>query len=349
MSDFAVDTTPNTGDMASALHAAASEAGLDRNGDPVTSTTDDTPEGAQTQSGDSPSPDPQNAENPDAPTTPETATAPPPDTKPKGPIPFQRHEAILKTTREKVAQETRQAVEQEIGPWRQVMSSFRPEEFAPVVDKLASLSRDPVAFYRDLGQELQRNGLLPNQSQPHAPTRSAAPQGAEPEPDLVNPETGELLYSAPQLQKALAWREAQIESRLRAELQPLVESHRQGQQERELTQIKTTADKNAADAIAEASQWEGFEELKPKIAALMRQDRRYSLEGAYTRVFQTEYLPGLKQRERASVVAELNQKGRAGQSGISPNSRSNATPTTAGAWDFKGALERELAGSGVTL
>ena len=350
MSDFAVDTTPNTGDMASALHAAASEAGLDTNGAPVQSATDDTTEDTQTPPGESPSPDPLKADDPDAPTTPETADAPPPDTKPKGPIPFTRHEQILKTTREKVATETRESVEKEIGPWRQVMSSFRPDEFAPVVDKLASLARDPVAFYRDLGQELQRNGLLPNQPQQNAPAsrQTAAPQGTEPEPDLVNPDTGELLYSAPQLQKALAWREGQIEARIRAELQPLMDSHRQSQQDREMSTLTSQATAKAAEAVEEAKTWEGFEELKPKIAALMRSDRRYSLEGAYLKVYQTEYVPTRKQRERESVVAELKQKGRAGESGISPNSRSNASPTT-GTAGFREVLERELAAQGMTL
>jgi hypothetical protein len=347
MSDPAVDTTPTTGDMASALHAAASEAGLDRNGNPVAEATDDTTQDTTLPDA-SPASDPQTTDDPDAPTIPETVAAPPPDTKPKGPIPFQRHEAILKTTREKVATETREAVEKELGPWRQVMSSFRPDEFAPVVDKLASLSRDPVAFYRDLGQELQRNGLLPDQPPPHAPTRSAAPQGSEPEPDLVNPDTGELLYSAPQLQKALAWREQQIESRLRREMQPLMESHRTAQQERELSTLTTAATAKASEAIAEAQTWEGFDELKPKIAALMRNDRRYSLEGAYLKVYQTEYVPTRKQRERESVVAELKQKGRAGSSGISPNSRSNATPTN-GTGGFREVLERELAAQGMTL
>lgn len=349
MSDSAVDTTPTTGDMASALHAAASEAGLDTNGNPVPSGTDDTPDAAQAQPGDSPSPDPLKADDPDAPTTPETATAPPPDTKPKGPIPFQRHEAILKTTREKVAQETRQAVEQEIGPWRQVIQSFRPEEFAPVLPQIRKMASDPVGFYHDLGEQLRQHGLLSDQPQPHAPTRSAAPQGAEPEPDLVNPDTGELLYSAPQLQRALAWRESQIEARLRREMQPLMESHRTAQQERELSTLKTTAEAKAAEAITEAQTWEGFEELKPKIAALMRNDRRYSLEGAYLKVYQTEYVPTRKQRERESVVAELKQKGRAGSSGISPNSRSNATPTDSSQAGFREALERNLAAAGMTL
>lgn len=348
MSDSAVDTT-TTGDMASALHAAASSAGLDTNGNPVTSATDDTPDEAQAPAGDPPSSDPLKADDPDAPTTPETADAPPPDTKPKGPIPFQRHEAILKTTREKVAAETRAAVDQELGPWRQVISSFRPEEFAPILPQIQKLSTDPVAFYRDLGEQLQQHGLLPQQPQPHAPTRSAAPQGAEPEPDLVNPDTGELLYSAPQLQKALAWREGQIEARLRREMQPLMESHRQSQQEREMSTLKTSAEAKASDAIAEAQTWEGFDELKPKIAALMRNDRRYSLEGAYLKVYQSEYVPTRKQRERESVVAELKQKGRAGSSGISPNSRSNATPTDSSQAGFREALERNLAAAGMTL
>lgn len=333
--------------MASALHAAASSAGLDTNGNPVPSDPEDTSTDAQTHAGDPPSSGPQTAEKADAPTTPETVAAPLPDTKPKGPIPFQRHEAILKTTRDKVATETREAVEREIGPWRQVMSSFRPEEFAPVVDKLALLSRDPVAFHRELSQELQRNGLLPSEA-PAPAQRGAAPT-SEPEPDLVNPDTGELLYSAPQLQKALAYRESQIEARIRAELRPLMDTHWQTQNERELAQVKTTAEHHASEAIAEASQWEGFDELKPKIAALMRQDRRYSLEGAYNRVFQSEYLPNLKQRERASVVAELNQKGRAASSSVSPQSRSQAGVSLNGTKDFHSELRRVLEETGASL
>jgi len=345
MSDSAVDTQP-TGDMASALHAAASEAGLDTNGNPVPSATDDVSDDA-TPGEAPPASDPQPTEKADAPTTPETVAAPP-DTKPKGPIPFQRHEAILKTTREKVATETREAVEREIGPWRQVIQSFRPEEFAPILPQIQKLASDPLSFYHDLGEQLRQHGLLTPQPPPHAPTRSAAAQG-EPEPDLVNPDTGELLYSAPQLQRALAWREQQVENRLRAEMRPLVDSHRQAQNERELAQVKTTAEHHATEAIAEASQWEGFDELKPKIAALMRQDRRYSLEGAYNRVFQTEYLPNLKQRERASVVAELNHKGRAASSAVSPQSRSQAGVTQNGTKDFRSELQRVLESSGASL
>lgn len=342
--DFAQEPQ-TTGDMASALHAAASEAGLDRNGDPVSEhAADDTPTSETPEA--APASPTQTSDDPDAPPTPETAAAPTPDTKPKGPIPYQRHEAILKTTREKVAAETRAVVDQELGPWRSVMSSFRPEDFAPVVDKLALLSRDPVAFHRELSQELQRNGLLP--SQPAPPTRAAQSE-AMPEPDLINPETGELIYSATQLQKALDWRDRQSEQKRQAEIEPLLQSHRQAQQEREYSQVKTTADKHASEAIAEASQWEAFDELKPKIAALMRNDRRWSLEGAYNRVFQTEYLPTIKAKERASVVAELNAKGRAANSAVSPSSRSQSGVSVNGQKDFHSELRRVLEETGASI
>lgn len=347
MSETAVDTT-TTGDMASALHAAASEAGFDAHGNAVqVESTDDTTQDT-TPAGNSPVPDPQKADNHDAPTTPETAPAPQPDPKPKGPIPLQRHEAILKTTREKVANETREAVEREIGPWRPVISNFKPEEFAPVLDQIQLLAKDPVRFYQDLGRELQQAGRLPSAPEARAP--QPQPDDREPEPDLINSDTGELLYSAPQLQKAIAWREARMEAKINERIGPLVQAHQRSQQTAAISEIKTAADKQAAEVIAEAQTWEGFDELKPDIAALMRSDRRYSFEGAYRKVFQEKYLPGLKQREREAVVAELKQKGRAGSSGISPNSRSNAAPVTGQRdWDFRATLQRELDASGVTI
>jgi hypothetical protein len=333
-------TSHDSGDMATALHAAVADAGLNVNGDPVDDSADDaTDEESVDASADSPSANPQE-DDPDVSPTEKPTPASQLDTKPKGPIPLDRHEAILKSTRQKVESEVRQNVERELGPWKQVISSFKPDEFAAVADDLRLMAQDPVAFHRKLGAELERLGHLPQPSP--APQRSAPADGGEPQPDLVN-ETGELVYSDVQHRKLLDYREARMEARIAAKFAPLEQSYQAAQQERHLEGLRTQATQAASEAIAEAQQWEAFEELRPDILALMRSDKRWGLEGAYNRVLQTKYLPTLKARERDRVLADMKRKGQAASSGVSPNSRSNAPVVNGRERSFADALAEATA------
>ncbi len=234
---------------------------------------------------------------------------------PPGPIPFERHQAILAKERQ-----TRESLESSLAWARE----FQPQQVRQWQQAITWLSSDPVGFYRAMGQQLTQRG--------YSTQAQAEPQ--EPAPDLVT-EQGKPVYSADQLKAWHRWNNAQLDEKYGRPLQQL-------QQASQVAEITQRASAEAQTTLHEArTTWEGFPELEPKIYALMKSDGRVTLDSAYNRVFREEYLPTLKTRERQAVLSDLAKK--PGASTVSPSAAGTAVPKPAKDLSFQELFAQEYA------
>lgn len=265
------------------------------------------------------------------PRTPPIAAAPDPDadlsTPVVGPIPPDRHKKILERTREKVAQETRAAFEQEHGDWLKLKTQFTPEEFSTIIPTLKNISHNPMQFMhdvaRDMGMQLVPLGQ-PGQNGAQRPTSPPGqPQAQEPQPDIaVTLDNGQIAhtYSAEQLQQWKQWVLGQVKGDLSKELQPF----RDYQQQQEYQAFMGTIEQRAQSDFEDVAKNEAFDELRPHIAAIMRSDKRYTLDKAYNRAYREHFFPTRDAKIHQRVLDEQNQKARAASSSLTPTRRTTA-------------------------
>lgn len=165
---------------------------------------------------------------------------------------------------------------------------------------IEAIQSNPVAYLRWLESTLQQRGLL----QPSTQTQPRSEPDAMPEPSMFAvDEQGRrtAAYSAEDVQKALKFAEGNWSKQLDTRLRPLEQTAHDSR----VQQIRSSAEVDAQKQLEEAGKWEGFEELKPKIAALMQRDGRRTLESAYLHVYHSEYLPTSKAKNRQAVLDEL--------------------------------------------
>jgi hypothetical protein len=268
-----------------------------------------------------------------------------------GPIPPDRHKKILERTRQKVAEETRVAFEKEHGPWLQLKSQFTPDEFSTLMPTLKNLASNPMQFMhdtaREMGMQLVPIGQAQNGARPSAPPPSPAP-AQEPQPDIaVQLENGQIAhtYSAEQQRLRDQWILSQVEGRLGKELEPFREAQKQQEYQAFLGHI----DGKARADFAEVSQNEAFEELKPHIAAIMKSDKRYSLEKAYNRAYREQYLPTRDAKIEQRLLDQQTQKARAANSSLTPTRRTTAESGSTAPTSTADILRQKAAELGVTL
>jgi hypothetical protein len=123
-----------------------------------------------------------------------------------------------------------------------------------------------------------------------------------PEPDIFI-DGKPTAYSAERAVDLVRFELAKFEQRLNGRLQPvegLVEQAR-------TQQIQSEATTWARAKFDEAKTWEGWNDVQKDVHALMLRDNRYTIEGAYVKVFKEKYLPGLRARYRQETIDELNR------------------------------------------
>jgi hypothetical protein len=193
----------------------------------------------------------------------------------------------LENARTKARQEAEQAFRDRYG----LSADYDPQA---VRTHLEWLARDPVGYVRALDQQIQARGLAP-------PTVPAE----RPQPDM-RAEDGTPVYSAPAMERLLAWQAQQIDQKLAQLIEPLQATHQTVQAQ----QLRERAWSDATAEFEEAKTWDGFDELRPEIAKLMAADKRVTLWSAYNRLQQAR----LKTRDeqirrdtRQATLAELQQ------------------------------------------
>jgi hypothetical protein len=202
----------------------------------------------------------------------------------RGPIPYDRHEAILRAERDK-----RKNLE-----WA---ANVNPDRYRQMSEWFEAADRNPVEFHKRFEAALKQHPTWGQYlQQPQQPQQAAA----EPEPDLVA-ENGQPVYSAPQLRKWQEWNHAKDQADLQKLISPLLQKEQQSQME---TQAKDFAKR----WIDELSGLEGFDTLRADIAKRLKEDRRLSPLTAYKRAYAEVYKPQQAQASRDTLLAEMNQR-----------------------------------------
>ncbi len=239
----------------------------------------------------------------------------------------EKRQRILRNARAREAESVRTTLEQQLG--------FEIKDERALAEVRAFIS-NPSAY---VNANAERLGI----TLPVAPApREAAPpvqaRGERPLPDARS-DDGTLFYTEKQTLALLDWYASQSEDKLASRLAPLEKLH----ERMTADQIRAEANEHAKGEVSKAEKWEGFNELKPRILALMRQDGRRTLLSAYNEVFQTEYLPASKSKMRQSILDELKSRPVA-PAGVSPSAQAR-TPASKrqGANTAKEAIEIALA------
>ena len=245
-------------------------------------------------------------------TTPEASAAiapvaaPAATEKPKGPIPFDAHSKALENARTKARDEA-------LTEWRSRYGWVEqtPAEAMAEMQRFAQLyQNDRPALIRNLITEALSDAALGDLTASELGRALSSRRGTaahadarEPEPDVqITDANGQVVgttYSAQQLAKRDAWREAQWDAKMRQSLQPY-ESIRQRIEAAE----RQRSDEARIDSqLQEASQWPGFLDHQEAIAQALAQPNM-TLERAYI----TAVVPRLATSERTKVLSELTQK-----------------------------------------
>lgn len=202
--------------------------------------------------------------------------------KPRGPIPYDRHEAVLKKTREDYDSQLKEL------EWAKGQSR---EQVAQMRQLYEWADRDPVGFHKFFGQQLQNDPQYADALKP--PPEPVADE--RPEPDVLL-EDGRMVYSGEAMELLMDWRERQLDKRYSEQYGPIRESFQH-------QQIMSQAHQEASGILTDARTWPGFKEHETAIRDVMAADGRVTLDSAYRRVV----VPSL-QKQDAESRAKLRQE-----------------------------------------
>lgn len=304
----ALDTTP--ADHANVLM----DGGVPPSSSPETPTTSDTTGDMVSKAGeifdrlaaeDAPSPAPSPTRSPaQAAIAPDAkAEAPTVETQTRGPIPFDRHQAVVTNTRRKTLSEF--GIEEQA----------TPEEVRTAIGLLKWAKADARGMVRAIQSQIGDEVASPAA----APSKPAEAEDPEPEPDIPL-QDGRAVYSAEQQKAWLKWNSRQ--ERAAAE--------REAREHESLTVNRRV---EARNAVAEATTWPFFNELRPKIKELLAAvpKERWSqaaLHQAYLTVYKTDGVrlqrEAWQKEQDAARVSQLQRKSAA--SSVQPTAAQPVTP-----------------------
>ena len=296
--------------------------------EPTPAETATTPAVTSTATDATTDPSPADAQTPPVEVAPTPDAVAPPD---RGPIPFERHEAILA--------KARQERDEEKAKWSRlewadalVNAGKTPDQVRYAVGLLEGLDSDYVGtmdrLFRiaETNPELQAHvrslaGRWLGQSVPGAP----ADTDPEPQPDFQESNTGKAVFSAERLQQWNDWRERRIEAKLTERFAPLVQSHEDAQRrgraqaeyDRHATALKAEFDRYATKPH--------FQEHKAAILELIKASGwKMSIGDAYNDVLLTKVLPTASQTAKADQLADFQRQAHA--SSAKPSAGAVVTP-----------------------
>ena len=250
----------------------------------------------------------------DAPSTAGTETPEPAavtatgETKPPGPIPFERHKAILENERK-----ARQPLETELQSYRQREAQFREaEEFRRAFES------DPGAYWTEIGDKLaattEGQAFLRSQAGKWLRTGKAASAADLPDdmPDAdLQDREGHEVYSKGRMREVVSWLRQHLKGELQAEIAPLTQQHQLNEQRAKAQQLATDVAQKATTTLQAWRTSPGWtKELEPQIKAryadLLKagHEAHEALGLAYAQVV----VPTLGQREQAKVISSLQSK-----------------------------------------
>jgi hypothetical protein len=240
---------------------------------------------------------------------------------------------------------------QRVAQFEQIMEND-PQTF------LSMLSQVPAykAFFDHVAQLSaggQAPGGQPAQAGAASPEQPYLDSSTMPQPDQTLSD-GSRVYSLEGLAKRDEWLAKQIEARAVKQAEAALSKRyapieQEWQQRERMNQIVPQIESQ----IAEARQWDKFNDLEPRIVEILRTDKRLSLEGAYMRAYQEEVA---KERERlttdhnkvrASVLDEIKKRPVSSSAPVNP-SRPVAVPQQ-GPVDLDEVVRRSVLDAGLTI
>jgi hypothetical protein len=237
-----------------------------------------------------------------APETPPEAAVP---AETKGPIPFDRHEAILKNARTKTEQEVVQRFQQQYGPHVELGSRIQQDPVGTVVQLVNELSSHPQyatevisALARTLGARRGMNTAV-----------EEAPQA-----DLVTTDGKTEVYSAEQQAKREAWLLQKWEKQLEERLTPLQQREQQAQERERYEVAVKDAHTRMAKVLEPFKALPEFKENQQAIAAKTQafmdegHDPQTALGLAVANVLRDVVLPNRTAQSRNELVAQAVAK-----------------------------------------
>lgn len=245
----------------------------------------------------------------------EAVTAPPDQ---KGPIPFERHDAIVKNVREKTAREVVGQVQQHYGP---------------AIDFQYRLQADPGGTLTQLISEAVADPTLGPVITAHLARTLGARRGQkvvteEPQPDL-DAGNGVLLYSHEQQQKREAWLRQQMAAEMNQRLAPIEQDRQQREAqiaaERQAQQTRQTV----TSRLSEFQKRPGFKDHERDIAERQQQyvdsgmDTWSALGLAYADVYTEKVVPQERAKSQSQLVSQAVAKANA-----STSNPANVAPST---------------------
>ncbi len=147
----------------------------------------------------------------------------------------------------------------------------------------------------------------------------------EPQPDRQDAEGG-LYYTAPQMQKLLAWKQRQFEAQIDERYAPVLEAHRrQAEVEAVNQQVRTLAEQQR-QVLTELQQDPVFKEYEQDVRAYMKSKNfmGVTLHSAYAHVLATKAIPSLKATGQSQAEAAMRTQ--AAASGLKPSTTAPVMP-----------------------
>jgi len=256
-----------------------------------------------------PSESPTPAPATEAPTT----EATPSDAAPAGPIPYDRHKAILERTRDEVRSQAEKALRDKLG-WAE---RYQPDEVEQASRLYQWMRQDPNGYLAYL------QGQMATQK-PEEP----------PSPDL-KAEDGTPVYSAPQMQKLLDWKTKQLQQQMEQTYGPIA---KQVQAQAMHQQMYSEAARTLQTA---RESWPLFTDLEPKIKAWMLEHPDADLRDAYIQVYAQDGQKLAKDRWRSEYEGTTQQK--ADATTTRPARPANVQPRKYTDMDIRELVEQEAA------
>lgn len=291
-------------------------------------------------------------------TTPEPSSAPSPAPTaddlaalPKGTsIPYDRWYKV--NERMKQAEARTRGLEEQYGDVLRV----DPQVARAQMQMYQALASDPVGTAAEMVARLMQHPQYGGQMAAAAARWAAQHPGQAPpqgmqapvsmDPDLVA-ENGEGVYSAKRLQQVLDQQAKTLRDEFAKAVGPLQQSHQAQQQQARQAQMHRWADEQATRQLDEASAWYGWDQHKSDVAQALSEhpanpqtgDPGWTLPQAYLHVLHTKILPTLSANERATVVADMQQRAAAATLNPATGSAPQKPKFSGDREGFKAALE----------
>lgn len=254
----------------------------------------------------------------------------------RGPIPYDRHEAILKKQREDAAAERAAFLGRYNG-----LDRMSPEQWGQVTGLMTDLANSPLDTIGRILDELGSNPATARQLQgwvaQRFPLPAATPAAAEREQpaarvddDPMPPPDADGGYTQDGLAKLLAWQSRRTIAEMSKANAPLQAEIDRMRSERATRDLVMQANDYATNLLTEVSTLPGFKEhqaaIKDKFRALRfpRGTPNGDITAALYRCYLSVVVPTLAQSAKQDVLSTLDHKAKA--TTTSPGARTAAAP-----------------------